>query len=153
MCGSQVSERRLQACGILNSLRQSEWIGLAEELAELSTADFNRIMEAFRIYREAIQAERSVNLPTRKVRTPESALRPTYPDEKFESALIQMLHDEWPESERLVELGDIARWGYYEQYEPRHAPSSHWSGVPSRQFRRALDFASEQLAKAGYSPE
>lgn len=67
MCGGHVSEQRLTATGLLNSLEKSEWIGIAEELASLSPKDYQKVIKAFDLYREAIRLEGSVEcqLPKR----------------------------------------------------------------------------------------
>ncbi len=59
MCGGHVSEQRLTATGLLNSLEKSEWIGIAEELASLSPKDYQKVIQAFDLYREAIRLEGS----------------------------------------------------------------------------------------------
>lgn len=64
MCGSaNNSADRLTAVGILHSLRNSEWVSVAEELAELSAIDFKRVLDAFILYREASNNERQREAP------------------------------------------------------------------------------------------
>ena len=67
MCGGNTSSQRLTATGLLNSLQKSEWIGIAEELATLPLKDFEKVIRAFCLYREAINLENSAeyHLPKR----------------------------------------------------------------------------------------
>ncbi len=50
MCGSNVQNQRLYAAGLLNSLGKSDWVSVAEEVADLSDADFATLIEGFRLY-------------------------------------------------------------------------------------------------------
>lgn len=59
MCGGYTSEKRLSATGVLNSLKNSEWLAVAEELSELNEKDFGKLLRAFRLYREAKRFERN----------------------------------------------------------------------------------------------
>ncbi|MDD5438054.1 MAG: hypothetical protein PHC70_02830 [Patescibacteria group bacterium] len=70
MCGGHVSQQRLTATGLLNSLKKSEWIGVAEELALLSPKDYEKVIHAFALYREALILESSAGyqLPKRPVK-------------------------------------------------------------------------------------
>jgi hypothetical protein len=62
MCGQNVHPNRLQAAGILNELKGSEWIGVAEKLAHLSLEDFQLVLRAFKLYREANVMENRAEL-------------------------------------------------------------------------------------------
>jgi hypothetical protein len=70
MCGSAVSSGRSLAAGVINQLKGSGWIGLADELAKLDDDDFEKLIQAFDLYRQAIKQEsrstRSKDLPKRK---------------------------------------------------------------------------------------
>lgn len=70
MCGGHVSEQRLTATGLLNSLEKSEWISIAEELASLSPKDYQKVIQAFNLYREAIRLEGSGECQLPKRPTP-----------------------------------------------------------------------------------
>lgn len=68
MCGAH-SARELQATGVLNAMRKSGWVGIADELAELSDDDFDNLIVAFKIFREERQSRKQRehgSLPTRK---------------------------------------------------------------------------------------
>jgi|GEM_PF-5777800 hypothetical protein len=58
MCGSCTPPSRLQASGILNEAGKGHWIAFAEELAELSDQDFEKVVCAFRLIRRASVQER-----------------------------------------------------------------------------------------------
>ncbi len=70
MCGGHVSQQRLAATGLLNSLKKSEWIGVADELASLSPKDYEKVILAFNLYREAIHSENSAECQLPKRRAP-----------------------------------------------------------------------------------
>lgn len=58
-----LSDQRGLAAGILNQLRGSGWIGLAEELADLNDLEFERLTQALKMYREAIKQENQASRP------------------------------------------------------------------------------------------
>jgi len=68
MRGSCGETSRLQAAGIINSLKKSEWLSVADELSNLSAEDYAKVIKAFGLYRESIQIEKSNldNLPQRR---------------------------------------------------------------------------------------
>ncbi|MBD3251766.1 hypothetical protein GF380_04950 [Candidatus Uhrbacteria bacterium] len=54
MCGTRSSvPDRLNAVGILHALEKSDWIDVAEELAELTAGEFEELIDAFELYRSA----------------------------------------------------------------------------------------------------
>jgi len=72
MCGGgsgNNTSTRLDAVGVLHSLgeltslKNSDWVSIADELADLAESDFTRVLEAFRLYRKAQQIERENERP------------------------------------------------------------------------------------------
>ena len=61
MCGSVRSSptNRLNASGLLHSAEKSDWLSLADELADLSEPNFEKVILAFRLIRKAVDFERS----------------------------------------------------------------------------------------------
>lgn len=59
MCGVGMNSVRMQAAGVLNSLKEFGWLEVASELADLSDDDFSKLMEAFRTYRREILREKN----------------------------------------------------------------------------------------------
>lgn len=68
MCGSGHSTptNRLQASGLLHSVKKADWLTLADELAELHESDFEKVILAFRLIRKAVNYERSNRPVSRK---------------------------------------------------------------------------------------
>lgn len=161
MCGSGTSDKRLLATGILNSLKRSDWIDVAEELADLSAEDFRKLMRAFELYRDAKSQERitSNEIPPRgrkraAPREEKPAARtesrnqqppPEYPDTRFEADLRSFLKASWPDTPFASDITEVARAAFYKGYRSPAALENLPSGVSES----AVRFAREKLAKRG----
>jgi len=73
----------------------------------------------------------------------EEFMRPTYPDEKFESDLQALIQDRWPRSPIKTELKDAARLHFYKNYEPRSA----WRLIPIGDTNLIFEFAEAEFKK------
>jgi hypothetical protein len=63
MCGS--ASQRSDAAGVIRSLLQSDWLPVAEELAELSDEEYLTVITAFREYRLSIKRKKKQEFPAR----------------------------------------------------------------------------------------
>ncbi|MEO5927172.1 MAG: hypothetical protein ABIP96_00705 [Patescibacteria group bacterium] len=60
MCGGYSSNSRLSGSGVLNSVPGKAWLSIADELAELPDADFEKVLHAFRLIRHAKAEEKKI---------------------------------------------------------------------------------------------
>ncbi|MBD3251768.1 hypothetical protein GF380_04960 [Candidatus Uhrbacteria bacterium] len=63
---------QLDASAVFHALQKSEWVGMAEELAELSDEDFEQVLLAFRVYRRADRDQLASLSPKRQEKLPKS---------------------------------------------------------------------------------
>jgi hypothetical protein len=64
MCGGRRTDDFMSAVGVMNNLKRYGWVSLADELAELSESDFQKLMEAFKVYRKHIKDQQRDIHPT-----------------------------------------------------------------------------------------